>query len=186
VTSNPTRTSPVKRGRWVLDNLLGTPPKDPPPDIPELEEGAGDRSARTTLRQQLAKHSQSPSCASCHVNMDAMGFSLENFNAIGQWRTKENGLPIDTEGELGTGEKFSGPRELQAFIINEKSFAFARCLTEKILTYGIGRGMEYQDRSSVEKIAQEVIAKQLGLADLLVLVTKSKPFTHARTFLDQR
>ena len=186
VTSNPTRTSPVKRGRWVLDNLLGAPPKDPPPDIPELEEGAGDRSARMTLRQQLAKHSQSASCASCHVNMDAMGFSLENFNAIGQWRTKENGLPIDTEGELGTGEKFSGPRELQQFIINEKSFAFARCLTEKILTYGIGRGMEYQDRSSVEKIAQEVIAKQLGLADLLVLVTKSKPFTHARTFLDQR
>lgn len=186
VTSNPTRTSPVKRGRWVLDNLLGAPPKDPPPGIPELDEDTSGQSVPMTLRQQLARHSQSAACASCHINMDAMGFSLENFNAIGQWRTEENGMPIDSSGQLATGESFSGPRELQKFIIEKKSFAFARCLTEKILTYAIGRGMEHYDRLAVETMATEITEKNLGLSDLLVLVATSKPFTHARSSFTRR
>ncbi len=178
ITSNPTRTSPVKRGRWVLDNLLGAPPKNPPSGVPELEEASKGRNEKLTLREQLAEHSRRPECSSCHANMDAMGFALENYDAVGRWRTSERGLPIDALGKLGTGERFSGPMELQEFIAEKKLSAFTRCLTEKLLTYGIGRGMEYYDRAAIEKIAQKAAKKESGLEDLIVDVVVSTPFTY--------
>jgi hypothetical protein len=179
ITSNPTRTSPVKRGRWVLDNLLGAPPKEPPPGVPELEVSSTKVSMKSTLREQLAKHSRNPECSSCHANMDAMGFALENYDAIGKWRISERGQPIDSIGKLATGESFSGPMELQEFIAEKKLSAFTRCLTEKLLTYGIGRGMEYYDRAAIEKIARKVSQKGKGLEDLIVEVVVSTPFTYA-------
>ena len=179
ITSNPTRTSPVKRGRWVLDNLLGAPPKEPPPGVPELVEASAGHNEKLTLREQLAKHSRSPECSSCHANMDAMGFALENYDAIGKWRINEGGKPIDAMGKLATGASFSGPMELQEFIAEKKLGAFARCLTEKLLTYGIGRGMEYYDRVAIENIARKVSRKEKGLQDLIVEVVVSTPFTLA-------
>jgi len=182
ITSNPTRTSPVKRGRWVLDNLLGAPPKEPPPGIPELEDSSSKTDLKLTLREQLAKHSRSSECSSCHASMDAMGFALENYDAIGKWRMSEGGNPIDAMGKLATGASFSGPMELQEFIAEKKLSAFIRCLTEKLLTYGIGRGMEYYDRVAIEKIARKVSQEGKGLEDLIIEVVGSTPFT----FVGQR
>ena len=180
ITSNPTRTSPVKRGRWVLDNLLGAPPKDPPPGIAELETVDEEGKPSMTLREQLAKHSRKSECSSCHANMDALGFALENFDAIGKWRTHERGSEIDSRGKLATGETFSGSRELQKFIAERKIAAFARCLTEKLMTYGIGRGMEYYDRAAIEGIARKSVLEGDGLLDLLTGVVQSRPFTHSK------
>jgi hypothetical protein len=177
ITSNPTRTSPVKRGRWVLDNLLGAPPKEPPPGIPELEPPSTGADFKLSLREQLANHSRSSDCSSCHASMDAMGFALENYDAIGKWRSNEDGKPIDSIGKLATGEIFSGPMELQKFIADKKLSAFTRSLTEKLLTYAIGRGMEYYDRQAIEKIARKVSSKGQGLEDLIVEVVLSPPFT---------
>ncbi len=132
-----------------------------------------------TLREQLAKHSRSPECSSCHVSMDAMGFALENYDAIGKWRLEEGGKPIDALGKLATGSSFSGPMELQKFIAEKKLSAFTRCLTEKLLTYGLGRGMEYYDRSAIEKIARKISHQEKGLEDLIVEVVTSVPFTFA-------
>ena len=179
ITSNPTRTSPVKRGRWVLDNLLGAPPKEPPPGVPELEEASAGHNEKLTLREQLAEHSRRSECSSCHVNMDAMGFALENYDAIGKWRINEGGKPIDAMGKLATGTSFSGPMELQDFIAEKKLSAFIRCLTEKLLTYGVGRGMEYYDRSAIESIARKISQNEKGLEDLIIEVVGSVPFTFA-------
>ncbi len=179
ITSNPTRTSPVKRGRWVLDNLLGAPPKEPPPGIPELEDSSSGTDLKLTFREQLAKHSRSSECSSCHISMDAMGFALENYDAIGKWRVSEKGKPIDAMGKMATGASFSGPMELQEFIAEKKLSAFIRCLTEKLLTYGIGRGMEYYDRAAIEKIARKVSQKGKGFEDLIIEVVGSAPFTFA-------
>ena len=177
ITSNPTRTSPVKRGRWVLDNLLGAPPKEPPPGIPELEESSPQQKHKLTFREQLARHSRSADCSSCHISMDAMGFALENYDAIGKWRITEEGTPIDSTGILATGASFTGPMELQQFIAEKKLSAFTRCLTEKLLTYGIGRGMEYYDRVAIDTIARKVSLDRKGLQDLIVEVVASPPFT---------
>jgi hypothetical protein len=141
VTSNPTRTSPVKRGRWVLEQILGEPPPPPPPNVPELP---SDEKAVTggSLRERLEIHRKNPTCANCHAKMDPIGFALENFNAIGAFRSKDGEFPIDASGEFADGTKFAGPAELK-LIIKEKKTLFARCLTEKMLTYGLGVGLEY-------------------------------------------
>ena len=165
-----------------MDNLLGAPPKEPPPGIPELEDPSSGTDLKLTLREQLAKHSRSSECSSCHASMDAMGFALENYDAIGKWRMSEGGNPIDAMGKLATGASFSGPMELQEFIAEKKLSAFIRCLTEKLLTYGIGRGMEYYDRVAIEKIARKVSLEGKGLEDLIIAVVGSAPFT----FVGQR
>ena len=179
ITSNPTRTSPVKRGKWVLDNILGTPVKDPPPDIPELEISSHDSSGKT-LREQLAMHTEKPLCASCHVSMDAIGFSLENYDAIGRWRLKDAGNPIDSAGKLPTGEKFSGALELQRFIVNGRKKAFVRCLTEKLFTYALGRGIEYFDRSAIEEISRRMSERGYRFSDLILFLVESVPFQKRR------
>jgi hypothetical protein len=174
VTSNPTRTAPVKRGKWILEQLLGTPPPPPPPDVPQLkEEREGPLSG--TLRQKMEQHRANPSCASCHAQMDPLGFGLENFDAIGAWRDKEGDLPIDASGTLPTGQSFQGPKELRA-LLRGQDRAFARCLTEKMLTYALGRGLEAPDACHVDKIVAALARDKHRFSRLVVAIVTSDPF----------
>ncbi len=172
VTSNPTRTSPVKRGRWVLEQLLGTPPPPPPPNVPELAQG---EQLTGSLRQRMEQHRANPSCANCHARMDPLGFALENFDAIGRFREKDGEFAIDPAGELPTGEKFSGPTELKEILKTRQSL-FARCITEKLLTYGLGRGLEYYDRPAVDRITTALAQNGFRFSTLIVETVKSEPF----------
>ena len=175
VTSNPTRTSPVKRGRWVLEQILGTPPPPPPPDVPELEE-EGEVAHGTTLRERLEQHRADPACANCHAKMDPIGFALENFNAIGAFRWKDGELDIDTTAELPDGTVLQhGIVDLRRVILDRKQ-QFARCLTEKMLTYALGRGLEYYDRPTVERIVAQLEAQDYRSSVLITEIVKSDPF----------
>jgi hypothetical protein len=182
ITSNPTRTSAVNRGKWVLENLLGTPPPPAPEDVPALEEAAASakNGASLTLRQQLELHREDASCASCHERMDPLGFGLENFNAIGAWRVSENGSPIDTSGELYTGESFSGPAELRSLLAQSKREAFVRCLSEAMLTYAIGRGLDYYDKPAIGSISAQVENGGYRFSQLVRAVIDSVPFQQRR------
>jgi hypothetical protein len=186
VTSNPTRTSPVKRGLFILDNILGTPPPPPPPNIPPLEDAAKNSTNHAlSLRATLALHRQNPLCASCHGRMDPLGLALENFNAMGMWRPAENGQPIDAAGALITGEPFSNVRELKHILATRHAADFYRTLTEKMLTYALGRGMEYYDVETVDRIVARLTASNGRPSELLSGVVESAPFqktrVHART-----
>ncbi len=178
VTSNPTRTSPVKRGRWVLEQLLGTPPPPPPPNVPELEE-AGKKATALTLRARMEEHRKNPACASCHAKMDPLGFGLENFDAVGAFRDKDGGAPIDPSGELPGGVKFAGPVELKKILVGKKEL-FARCLTEKLLTYGLGRGLEFYDKRSVDKITAGLARQDYKFSALVTEIVTSNPFRMRR------
>jgi hypothetical protein len=178
LTSNPTRTSPVKRGKWVLDNLLGTPPPPPPPNVPELDDK--DRKLTGSLRQQLEQHRANPSCASCHARMDPIGFGLENFDAIGAFREKDGTQPIDAAGKLATGDAFATPAELAALLVKNRADDFRRCLAEKMLTYALGRGVEYYDRPAVEKIMSDLRANDDKFSALILAVAQSFPFQNRR------
>ena len=157
VTSNPTRTSPVKRGKWILDNILGAPAPPPPPNIPALEEAANKIAGRApTMRETLARHRADPMCASCHDRMDPLGLALENFNALGTVRDKDLGQPIDATGKLPTGDSFKDIRDLKHLLLANHREEFYRCLTEKLLTYALGRGMEYYDVPAVDKIVENL------------------------------
>jgi hypothetical protein len=181
VTSNPDRTSPVKRGLFILDNILGTPPAPPPPDIPLLEDAAR-RSAnkKPTLREALALHRQDPKCSSCHNRMDPLGLAFENFNALGRWRDKERGQPIDATGQLITGEKFTTIQELKHALANQHRRDFYRCLSEKLLTYALGRGLEYHDVEAVDKLVERLESKSGNATELVMGVVDSVPFERAR------
>ena len=176
VTSNPTRTSPVKRGRWVLEQLLGTPPPPPPPNVPELEQG---EKLTGSLRQRMEQHRANPSCANCHARMDPLGFAFENFDAIGRFRDKDGEFPIDPSGELPSGEKFSGSNELKEILKTRQNF-FARCIAEKLLTYALGRGLEYYDRPAVERITTALGQNGYRFSTLIVETVKSEPFRMRR------
>ncbi|MBI3683140.1 MAG: DUF1592 domain-containing protein [Acidobacteria bacterium] len=177
VSSYPTRTSPVIRGKYLLENFLNAPPPPPPPNVPNLEtEGVG---VTGTLRQQFEKHRSNAVCASCHVRMDALGFGLENYDAIGAWREKDGSLPIDSTGELPGGRKFSSPAELKAILLSEKE-DFAQCVTEKMLTYALGRGLEKQDRPVVRQIVRSVAADDFRFSRLVLEIVKSAPFQMRR------
>jgi hypothetical protein len=142
VTSNPTRTSPVKRGVFILENILGTPPPPPPPDIPPLEAAGRDGGAAPqTLRDMLAKHREEPACRSCHNRMDPLGLAFENFNALGLWREQELNAPVEAAGQLLTGETFNGVVELKQILAAKYAPAFYRALTEKVLIFALGRGL---------------------------------------------
>ena len=180
ITSNPTRTSPVKRGKWVLDNLLAAPPRDPPPGVTELEESHESNKEPLSFREQMAKHSQNPSCYSCHASMDNLGYAMGNFNAVGKWQDQEEGRPVDVSGKLSSGEKFNGVRELQKFLNLNKKKAITRCLTQKLFVYGLGRGLTYRDRLAVDEVIKDGEDEQINLADLLLKVIQSKPFQYAR------
>jgi hypothetical protein len=178
VTSNPTRTSPVKRGKWVLENILGTPPPPPPPGVEELKEGE-QVELTGSLRQRMEQHRANPSCASCHARMDALGFAFENFDAIGAWRTRDGKHPIDPAGELPGGLKFQGPADLRK-VLKGKSDLFTRCLTEKLLTYALGRGMERSDRCYIEEIAKNTAKNGYKFTELVLDIVNSEPFQMRR------
>jgi mono/diheme cytochrome c family protein len=180
VTSNPTRTSPVKRGKWILEEILGSPPPPPPPNVADLsnddEDANGKRKDPTaSLRVRMEKHRADPNCASCHARMDPLGFGLENFDAIGAWRDKDGPFPVDSSGVLPDGKKFAGPVELKTVLLM-KIKPFSRCLTEKLMTYALGRGLEYQDRCVVEKVADAVLAGGGKFSALVSAIVHSDPF----------
>lgn len=174
VTSNPTRTSPVKRGRWVLEQVLGTPPPPPPPDVPELEE-EGEVISGSTLRERLEQHRADPACANCHAKMDPIGFALENYNPIGAYRWKDGESKIDASAELPDGTTVDGIADLKQIIKNKK-YQFVRCLTEKMLTYALGRGLEYYDRPTVEYIVAQLESNDYRSSVLIKEIAKSDPF----------
>lgn len=178
VSSYTTRTSPVLRGKWILENILNAPPPTPPPDVPTLDESKIGTSL--TVRQQLEEHRKNPTCASCHSRLDPLGFGLEKFNAIGVWREKDGKLPIDDTGELPDGRKFNGPEELKAIIRADRR-AFAECLTEKLLTYGLGRGLERYDKPTVKKIAERVVASDFRFSSVVLEIANSLPFQKRRS-----
>lgn len=174
VTSNPTRTSPVKRGRWVLEQILGAPPPPPPPNVPELAEG--DKAQLTgSLRQRMEQHRANPACANCHAKMDPLGFAFENYDAIGAFRTKDGEFPIETAGVLPDGKAFQGPGELKS-ILMEKRGQFTRCLTEKLMIYALGRGLEYYDRRPVMQIQEALAKNDYKFSVLVSEIVKSDPF----------
>jgi mono/diheme cytochrome c family protein len=174
LTSNPTRTSPVKRGKWILENVLGTPPPPPPPNVPTLEETQKDAPG-ASLREQLEAHRRNPVCASCHREMDELGFALENFDAIGRWRERDGKTPINAAAALPSGEKFTGPREL-AGVLSQRKAQFSRTLTRKLLTYALGRGLAYYDRAVVERIAQDLETQDYRFSALVWGIVNSEPF----------
>ncbi len=179
VTSYPDRTSPVVRGKWILENLLGVPPPPPPPDVPKLEE-TSDLGGTLTLRERLTAHRESPSCASCHALMDPLGFALENFNAVGVWRTLDDtGDPVDASGTLPDGASFSGVAEFRAAILS--SDLFVTTLAEKLLTYGLGRGVEHYDQPAVRAIVRAAAEDDYRFSDLILGVVQSPPFQLRRS-----
>jgi len=177
LTSNPTRTSPVKRGKWVLENLLATPPPPPAPNVPELE---SQKELTGTLRQRMEQHRANPSCAGCHTRMDAIGFGLENYDAIGGFRTLDAGAPIDPSGELGAADKFKGPVDLANLLARQKKDDFIRCMVEKMLTYSLGRGLEYYDRCAMKEIADGLTKRRHTFSGLVLEVVNSVPFQKRR------
>jgi hypothetical protein len=172
VTSNPTRTSPVKRGKWILENVLGTPPPPPAPDVPELPPTG---QLKGTLRQQMEQHRSNPSCATCHSKLDPLGFGLENFDGIGGWRTQDNKLAIDSSGVLPEGEEFSGPAELKKVLLG-KADLFRHCFAEKLLTFSLGRGLEYYDKCALDEITARSKAAHDTFSALVLAIVKSDPF----------
>ncbi|MFM8250857.1 MAG: DUF1592 domain-containing protein [Planctomycetota bacterium] len=174
VTSNPTRTSPVKRGKWVLENLFAAPPPPPPPNVPELADGKG-KPLTGTLRQRMEQHRVNPACAACHQLMDPVGFGLENYDAIGAWREKDGEHPVDASGEFADGRKFQGPAELKTILLARQE-EFRRCLAEKLLTYALGRGLEYYDVCAVNQIAKKVAEQDNRFSVLVREVVLSDAF----------
>ncbi len=178
VTSYPHRTSPVLRGKWLLENLLGAPPPPPPPDIPELDE-PGDRAAPATMRERMARHRASPACATCHAKIDPLGFALENFDAVGRWRAREDGAgtPIDASGALPDGAPFDGPAAFREALLREPwATEFATTVTEKLLTYALGRGLEHYDAPAVRRILRDAQPGGYRWSSLIQGVVESLPF----------
>jgi hypothetical protein len=178
VTSNPTRTSPVKRGKFVLEQILGVPPPPPPPNVPQLPSDA-KAVLSGSLRHRMEEHRANPACANCHEHMDGIGFAFENFNAIGEYRYKDAGFDIDPSGTMPDGSSFKGVVELKAMLSTKKDL-FSRCLTKKMLTYALGRGVEYYDQRAVEKIVSALEANDYKFSTLVIGIAKSDPFRLCR------
>jgi hypothetical protein len=175
VSSYPYRTSPVLRGKWVLDSILGTPPLPPPPNVPALEEQAG--AEPKTMRERLAQHRENPACAGCHSRIDPIGFALENYDALGQWRTEDAGKPIDNTGELPDGTRFEGPDELRALLLAKKDL-FIRNLTNRMLGYALGRGLTRTDFCSVDAIMSQLADNGYRSQSLVEAIVMSAPFRY--------
>ena len=172
-SSYATRTSVVLRGKWVLENLLNAPVPPPPPNVPMLDEGKVGTSM--SLRQQMEEHRSNAICASCHSRMDPIGFGLENFDAIGRWRTQDGKFPIDASGTLPDGKHFNGPDQLKNILMQNRD-AFTQCITEKMLIYALGRGLESYDRQAVKAIAAEVSKDNYRISSLVLGIVNSLPF----------
>ncbi len=178
LTSNPTSTSPVKRGKWILESLLGDPPPPAPPNVPAFDETKKDN-AGLTLRQQLEIHRANPSCASCHRVMDPLGLGFENFDAIGQWRDKDGKHPVDAAGELADGRKFNGSVELVSLLTSRQPEIY-RHFAEKLLTYALGRGLEPYDNCAIDDIMQHAAQREFRISAFVEAVVASQPFTKRR------
>jgi hypothetical protein len=174
VTSYPNRTSPVLRGKWVLENLLGTPPPAPPPNVPDLEDNHPGDEARS-LRARLEAHRRNPTCASCHRVMDPLGLALENFDGLGQWREKEPGGAINPTGQLADGTPIDGPVALRNAVLERREM-FVRALTEKLMTYALGRGIELEDKPLVRKVARDAAARDYRWSAIVLGIVRSAPF----------
>ena len=179
VTSYPNRTSPVLRGKFVLENLLGAPPPEPPPNVPALEETDADGKPRS-LREAMVEHRENPACRVCHATMDPIGFSLENFDAIGAWRTTFAGKPIDTSGVLPDGGAFDGPTGLRDMLLARPA-DFVGTVTEKLMTYALGRGVQYYDMPTVRRIVREAEAVDYRWSAIILGIIKSTPFQMRRS-----
>ncbi|QDU40053.1 Planctomycete cytochrome C [Maioricimonas rarisocia] len=178
VSSYPDRTSPVLRGQWLLSNILGTPSPPPPPDVPELSEDE-DATSGKTLRERLLAHRANPTCASCHDRLDPLGFGLENFDAIGRWRTTDNEQPIDASGALPGGLTFNGPDELKQVLLQRKDETM-RHLTTKMLAFALGRGLVNEDYCTVDQIMERLAANEYRAQELLLGIVESVPFRQRR------
>jgi hypothetical protein len=177
VSSYADRTSPVIRGKYVLTNLLGTPPPAPPPDVPDLNESSAGPNA--SMREQLEKHRSNAVCASCHSRMDPLGFGLENYDAIGRWRTMDGDFSIDASGTLPDGRSFSNPAEMRAILLSQLP-QFSRTMTEKMLTYALGRGLKPYDRRTVDEIQKTLAAQDYNFQSLILQIVESLPFQARR------
>ena len=178
ITSNPTRTSPVSRGKWILEQILGTPPPPPPADVELLSED--EQSVQSgSMRQRFEQHRAKPECATCHEKMDPIGFAFEHYNAIGAWRDMDGKFPIDSTGELPTGEKIDGADGLKKVLKSKETFIRALCA--KMLTYALGRGLEYYDKCAIEEVCNGLMSNDYRFSALLNGVVNSKPFLMSNT-----
>ena len=181
ITSNPSRTSPVKRGQFILENFLGSPTPPPPPDIPALDEvRRGIKGREPTVREVMAIHRTNALCASCHARMDPLGLALENFNALGMWRENERKQPIDASGQLLSGQAFKNIGDLKKILKGDLRRDFYRCLTEKLLTYSLGRGLDYHDVETVDQIVARIERNDGRFSALLMGIIESSPFQKRR------
>jgi mono/diheme cytochrome c family protein len=178
VTSYPNRTSVVQRGKWILENLLGTPPPPPPPDVPELK--ASHNGKALSMREQMQVHRANVVCAACHARMDPIGFALENYDAVGRWRTEDAAAPIDASGKLPDGTEFEGPAGLRHLLVTTYRDDFVRTATEKLLTYALGRGVEYYDYPAIRSIDREAARDNYRISSLILAIVKSTPFQMRR------
>jgi hypothetical protein len=175
VTSYPNRTSVTIRGRWMLANLLGSPPPPPPPDVPALKDAGMDGAPRA-LRERMEMHRKNAVCASCHQRMDPLGFALENFDALGKWRTESDGAPIDASASLPDGTRFNGVAGLRALLGSHKE-DFVRTLTGKLMAYAVGRGIEYTDLPSIRKIARDAAQNDYRWSSIVLGIVNSPSFS---------
>jgi len=175
VTSYPNRTSVVMRGRWLLANMLGAPPPPPPLDVPALRE-PGVEGQPLALRERMELHRKNPACASCHQRMDPLGFSLENFDAVGKWRTEADGAPVDPEASMPDGTRFEGASGLRAFLVGNRE-EFVRTLSGKLLAYAVGRGVEYYDQPAIRKIARDAAQGEHRWSAVISGIVNSTPFS---------
>jgi hypothetical protein len=179
VTSYATRTAPTIRGKWLLENVLGTPPPPPPPNVPSLDEKKGSDGKPLTVRQQMEQHRADPVCSSCHKVMDPLGFALENFDATGRWRSTDGGNPIDSSGVTPDGFKLNGPADLRKYLLSHPD-QFVTTVTGKLLTYATGRGVEYYDGPAIRKIMRDAAQDNYRWSSLVVGIAKSTPFQMRR------
>ena len=161
-------------GRWILEKILGTPPPPPPPNVPALKE-SDEGGKVTTVRERMEEHRKNPACATCHRVMDPLGFSLDNFDAVGAWRSKEAGLPIDASGQLANGSRVDGPVSLRQ-ALTRRPEQFVGAMTEKLLTYALGRGVEYYDMPLVRSIARDSSRNSYRFSSIVMGIVKSTPF----------
>jgi Protein of unknown function (DUF1588)/Protein of unknown function (DUF1585) len=179
-TSSPARTSPVKRGKWILETILGAPPPPPLANVPDLDSTPAAEDG-LALREKLARHRSDAACASCHQRMDPLGLSLENYNAIGIWRDREGPLPIDATGTLSDGSRFTGPAELKQLLVGPRKGDFIRCLAQHMLTYALGRKLEHYDLGTIDQVARRVADDDYKLSRLVVEIVTSYPFRYLKT-----
>jgi len=188
VTSNAARTSPVTRGKWFLQTFLGVSPPDPPPNVPAIQEKAADTTGNTktpTMRQVMEAHRANPACATCHQIFEPMGLALENFDAVGSWRTPDAGLPIDATGVIADGTKLDGVGSLRNLAVRY-SDQFVRVIAEKLLTYALGRGVEYQDMPLVRSIVRDSVTSKYRFSSLVLSIVKSPAFQMNMKMTDAR